>query len=292
MELIEQLKENIVYQRKLFKDTPRFLRSVYSPKYYFYKKIVKTLFKSNFENEKIVKTNTFFGEDIFGYFWDSNFFHMYFFDNLSRNEFSLLLYFIKNISKEDIFFDIGANYGFYSLLATNILKERNIHLFEPNPAIFKAVQKTFCDKSIISNKLALAQENGVEDFYNKLQGFHSGGSSLFKKNISYQQYKKIKVKTESINSYCQKEDITPTFIKMDIEGGEYDALLGAEKILKNNKDITLAIELKDSEKHKNAIDLLLKIGFNFYGINREGKLERTNKNDFINFKSLNFVFKK
>src|SRR6056297_3305700 len=114
MELIEQLKENIVYQRKLFKDTPRFLRSVYSPKYYFYKKIVKTLFKSNFENEKIVKTNTFFGEDIFGYF--------------SRNEFSLLLYFIKNISKEDIFFDIGANYGFYSLLATNILKERNIHL--------------------------------------------------------------------------------------------------------------------------------------------------------------------
>ena len=38
-----------------------------------------------------------------------------------------------------------------------------------------------------------------------------------------------------LDTYCREKDIIPTYIKMDIEGAEMEALLGAQGNIKNNK---------------------------------------------------------
>jgi hypothetical protein len=35
----------------------------------------------------------------------------------------LIKFLIRNISDQDIFYDVGSNYGFYSLLAAELIKE-------------------------------------------------------------------------------------------------------------------------------------------------------------------------
>jgi len=50
---------------------------------------------------------------------------------------------LKYLDKNDIFIDIGANIGYYSLLASNILeKNSNIYAFEPVKETYKRFEKT------------------------------------------------------------------------------------------------------------------------------------------------------
>ena len=130
----KKLNENITSQKKFFSNS-RIIRFLSYPNYYFHKKIFRRLIKKvpYINKKKSTKTETFFNKSIYGYVLDKDFLPINFFGNLISNEFPLLRYFVREISESDIFFDIGANYGFYSLLATELIKDSNIHLFEPNP---------------------------------------------------------------------------------------------------------------------------------------------------------------
>ena len=41
------------------------------------------------------------------------------------------------------------------------------------------------------------------------------------------------VETDTLNNICSQHNFKPNFIKIDVEGAEYDVLKGASNILKN-----------------------------------------------------------
>ncbi|MBU3942560.1 hypothetical protein KKA24_01100 [Patescibacteria group bacterium] len=81
-----------------------------------------------------LKVKTFWGED----FWPLETVTLYLFGLLGDyQETRLNKFLIKNLPEETIFYDIGANSGFYSILVENILENKEIHAFEPIPTTFK-----------------------------------------------------------------------------------------------------------------------------------------------------------
>ena len=65
------------------------------------------------------------------------------------------------------------------------------------------------------------------------------------------------VKTDMLDNICSQNSFAPNFIKIDIEGADYDVLKGASNILKNVNGLMVEVS-----KHKNdGLSLLTECGF-------------------------------
>ncbi|GAA3571631.1 hypothetical protein GCM10022395_21300 [Snuella lapsa] len=130
-----------------------------------------------------------------------------------------------------VVFDIGANFGFLSLVwAQSVSKNGGcVHAFEPNPTVFKSFQKSIVKNDlevvIAANHAALGNENKIIDLYlsnttsNVLESIHSGV--------------KTQVDMFRLDSYVQNNSVNRCdLIKIDVDGIELDILKGAEETLK------------------------------------------------------------
>lgn len=121
-----------------------------------------------------------------------------------------------------VFYDVGANVGFYSLLAAK--KGCRVFAFEPSPRNILMLKQHIAlnHLNIEAIEAAVADRDGNAVFDagpNSSMGAlrDSGG---------------LQVKVVSLDSL---ELPPPDFVKIDIEGGEYSALMGATRVIKENK---------------------------------------------------------
>ena len=139
----------------------------------------------------------------------------------------------------NIIFDVGCNIGINAILFNQYSSVKKIYLFEPNiSALSLAVENSilngFSKKIRIFNYCISNENNKILKFYSVLEGaagslhkdFSHTASDL---NNSYD------VKTKTIDQVCEDEDITPDFVKIDVEGHECQVLEGAKKIALKGK---------------------------------------------------------
>ena len=170
---------------------------------------------------------------------------------------------VKNIKKNGIILDIGANIGNHSIFFSKYCKE--VYAFEAHPKTFKILNFN-CSNY---NKIKLFNL-GVSDrkgylFFKKNTKDIIGGRSLKKKGI-------IKSKINKLDNILKiKNKIS--LIKIDIEGGEYRALIGMEKLIKKNSSI-IFIEFREKSifVRKQLINFLVKNDYlHAYYFNHEGR---------------------
>jgi FkbM family methyltransferase len=127
-----------------------------------------------------------------------------------------------------VFYDVGANVGFHSLLASKLVDSGKVIAFEPSPRNI-----AFLKKHIELNRLqnltvlevAVGEKNEVMHFETESTGF-AGHLS---------EHGGIPVRVTTLDSLVQSGQIPPPdYIKMDIEGAELMALRGAEQILRTH----------------------------------------------------------
>jgi len=177
-----------------------------------------------------------------------------------------------------IFFDIGANIGWYSIYFEKLFKQLQIHAFEPVKTAYEQFLKNMSLNQsgfIHAHNFGLADKNGAVDFY--VSPSLLAASSLAD---TFQTNDKIKVKGEirRLDDYCNKNDILPDFIKCDVEGAELLVFKGAEKILSEARPLVMMELLRKWSKcfnyHPNdVIDLFNKKNYFCYVI-VDGKLQR------------------
>lgn len=242
------------------------------------------------------KAKTFWGRDMYGFAFDGNCGPIIFFGSLLGPEVQTTKFLIKNLSQRDIFYDIGANYGFYTLLAQEFIKEGEIHAFEPLPEAFEILEinaKPQDFKNTFLNKVAVSDVVGETEFHSKFIKRHSGGSSIIE-NRFLEGTQVIKVKTITLDEYI-KTHKPPTIMKIDIEGAEYLALKGGENILKSHSPIiimeTLGDDIIEPSLRLNATNFLKDLGYKPYSLLTNGDLEETGYDRFISMKGWhNYVF--
>lgn len=142
--------------------------------------------------------------------------------------------------------DIGANIGLYSLSAATIIGEKGkVFAFEPYSFNFNILienAKLNNIENVICNKIALAdKEDEIELFYNPDE-FNLGMVSAYEKN--YQNSETVKCTT--LDRYFRDIELENIhYIKLDIEGGEYLALLGMIETIKKYKPF-IQIEIDEA----------------------------------------------
>jgi FkbM family methyltransferase len=178
----------------------------------------------------------------------------------------------------DIFLDVGANIGWYSLLLNNITPpDTKIYAFEPDKLNFELlsfnVKKNKADKVTCINK-AISDKAETKELFlypNKNRGRHS--------LLPINNGEKINVETIQLEKFITDNSIDfkkIKFMKMDIEGYEYIALKGANKLLKHVPYILSEYSPEYMKKGgiepKSYIDLLY---LNFYSpfLIENGKLK-------------------
>ena len=151
---------------------------------------------------------------------------------------------IEKISNEKkiLFFDCGANFGFYSLFVASLKKENEVYSFEASPNTFLDFKKNI----ILNNFQKIKPINlAISDIQDKQIDFKESQndweSSILSNNFEVLTTNEIK--TTTIDSILESEEKNlPQYnivIKLDIEGHEMNAIKGAYNLLKKHSPLII-----------------------------------------------------
>lgn len=136
-----------------------------------------------------------------------------------------------------VIIDIGAHIGLFSIIAAQVTGKRGkLYAFEPAPGTFALLQQTVVinheEQVIETIQKAVGKENGkITFFVSDNKADNSNSLVNYKEDRSLHG---IDVAVTSIDNFVKEKNISKLdFIKIDVEGAEYDTLRGAASTLKN-----------------------------------------------------------
>lgn len=204
------------------------------------------------------------------------------------------LNFVKSILKKgDVFIDIGANVGLFSLIASQCVgKEGQVVAFEPAPITFNRLleNKVLNNiENIDARNIGLSDELGELFFYISDTGFDAWNS--FAPSADNKLQKQIAVSVSNLDyelQHVEKEKIK--LVKIDVEGWEKFVLKGGENFFKNFSPIVM-VEFTD-ENVFNAgysvheiYDIMVLYGYEWYTVN-DGELLKESKKLYYPYNNL------
>jgi FkbM family methyltransferase len=143
-----------------------------------------------------------------------------------------------------VVFDVGANFGDWSLAALAAWPHCQVHAFEVVPSICGRLSRIACDSKFMSritvNCFGLADENGDRQmYYFPDHPEMSGPAARFDNFVTIP----FQAQLSTGDRYCDDRGIdTVDFLKIDVEGSEPAVLQGFEKRLAMQKIHCLQFE--------------------------------------------------
>jgi FkbM family methyltransferase len=160
-----------------------------------------------------------------------------------HGEESVYEFFNTHLTAQDVFFDVGANAGFYTLLANH--RGARVYSFEPFPTTFEMLRGNV-KNNCTPDRVTLFQ-NAVSEHKGTLHMTeeHTAGIN----HISVDG--NIPVQTISLDDF----GIMPTVMKVDVEGHEMSVFRGAKNMLQRHMPIIVA------EVSTESRDYLISLGY-------------------------------
>ena len=195
----------------------------------------------------------------------------------------------------DTFVDLGANIGFYTLIASRIVGENGkVFSFEPTPSTFQTLKKNIKENNF--SNIVIAEDNAVSNVSGVAHFKVTEGSEMNSVTNSNDE-STISVKKISLDKYFSNIDHNKIdLIKMDIEGQEYNALLGMKKINLNNKSLKIIFEFhrqalkNNNQSGEEIFNLLSSYGFKIFTVLERGEFKFKFPQDFKKLRELSKRF--
>jgi FkbM family methyltransferase len=167
--------------------------------------------------------------------------------------------FVEHVRRGDVIYDIGANVGVYTLLSSVLVGDAgHVYAFEPSPQNLDFL-RAHVARNRLSNVTVIEQAVGA-----------AVGTVKFTSNRGLMgridDHGDITVPVTSIDAFVAAGHRPPTLMKIDVEGAEADALIGAERTLRTHRPTLflathsfLATHLH--EVHGRCVRFLQEIGY-------------------------------
>lgn len=204
----------------------------------------------------------------------------------------------EDLSKQaSVFFDIGSNIGYYSLLATKANPKINVFAFEPalGPKYYlnENIKLNGFENNITSIDLALSNETGVIDFYEvenlkyqylkyNLAGEGNAGTKKTSRNFI-----KNTVNAKTLSGFITDQNLERIdLIKIDTEGTEFEILMSGRSEIITHQPIVICETLFNTIEGK-LEDFFSELEYEFYnhtalGLKRVTSIRRATDDDIRN----------
>ncbi|MGZ5191638.1 MAG: FkbM family methyltransferase, partial [Flavisolibacter sp.] len=181
------------------------------------------------------------------------------------------------VKSDSIVIDIGANIGYYSLVASAIAVKGSVYAFEAASQTFQLLVQNI-NSNRVSNvfpvRMAIYNESSEMELF--ISGeFNIGMTGLRKvgnKDVTIE-----KVQTISLDEWITTTRVKVDLIKIDIEGAELLALKGMEGILRNSRPV-LFVEISSllglyGSSSAELYDFMRKLNYKYYQATNENTLQ-------------------
>ena len=178
-------------------------------------------------------------------------------------------------NKKIFLLDCGCNYGFYSFYTASLSDNNFVISFEASSKTSEDFNKNLYlnnFKNVILNNLAVSDvDNNKVSFNESLNDWESSLS-----HNKFEEKKLTTINTITIDTTLRKYDLNDyfVFIKLDIEGHEFQAIKGGKNIIeKYNPIIIIEFSKYIFENNKNSFDFLesflVDFDYSIYGTNKK-----------------------
>ena len=159
------------------------------------------------------------------------------------------------INENSIVYDIGANIGYHTLAFST--KAKHVLSFEPNPQNFALLTKNVEGlKNVYGLQAAVGEKSGrlrCSDFDPSVEGNFG--------HVVVREEGEIDVPVISLDEY--KDLPVPDLIKIDVEGMEYQVLMGMKSIITRRKP-AIYYEAHETKELPEIFDLLKPLNYRLY----------------------------
>jgi len=174
----------------------------------------------------------------------------------------------RQLPKNKAFYDVGANAGYFSVLARRVAPNIPLILFEPDPDNIASIKQNLALNNLDDYQLhecAVSDSNGILTF-TKGENHATGkllpnAADAAPATLQSNGNSAFAVPSMTLDSLTSKADfVPPGLIKMDIEGAEHVALCAAKKLLETFKP-ALALSVHSDELYTQCQSLIQSHGY-------------------------------
>lgn len=166
-------------------------------------------------------------------------------------EFEYGQFFRSIVRPGDVVFDVGANVGYFGIIAGTENGYGEVHFFEANPSLCECIEKSIWLNGLsrrgwVVNSLVADEDGKVVEFHMLEDLWGSSGVGGVNKDaftVDCLESDTVQMNAITLDAYCDsigkyKCDI----VKMDVEGCEEQVLNGMVKVLSENPDMRVFAE--------------------------------------------------
>ncbi len=171
----------------------------------------------------------------------------------NKNDRGGIAYLLASLREGETALDVGAHKaGYLYWMAKQVGATGKVYAFEPQSRLYaylKKINPLFKKYDITIEHIALSNTTGATILYipeNTTSRDSSPGATIVpekaRRDVGMLEET---IETETLDSYCRKNDIVPDFIKIDVEGNELNVLKGGTATLTQHKPrILIEIEAR------------------------------------------------
>ena len=172
----------------------------------------------------------------------------------------------ENLRDGDVFFDVGANVGIYSIYAALRNPKAKVYAFEPEYSnLYNLKQNIIINrqqKNIIPFSLALGDNTGISYLhiqdYTTGSALHTESRKTIDKTFGKDVIWKEGISTSTLDFINENIGAQPNLIKIDVDGNEFKILRGGDKTFKSSDLRSVIIEIIDGKPNNDKVINFLK----------------------------------
>ena len=196
----------------------------------------------------------------------------------------------------DVFYDIGANIGIYSLLAAARIGAGKVYSFEPDASSFAGLLQVITLNGMAARIaplcLALDAQAGRQTFSYRELIVASTGSQLSSSPVQIDAgHYPVEIKfTQSVDGLIAAQALpSPDLVKIDVDGNEMNILRGMGDLLQRRTVRSLQVEV-DPQWQEPIYNFMEEAGYQLTSVFRSRQIARQYQDDAVRDHIHNAVF--
>ncbi len=264
--LLRQLEQRAAFRRS--SKLARLIRKPYTMLFSNFLEVTNTVVEANAE--------TFFGDDVKCFPPDIISLSLYRY-NIFEEAVTYSL--IELLNPGDVFIDIGAHIGYFSLLASRLVGDSGrVIAFEPTPRTREVLEYNVrhCSNVTVEPLAAWVENTTLEIF--DCGWRYSAFNSIFHPRLEKMpEAESITVQGVSLDDYFSNHNIAPSFIKIDAESAESYILSGMIRTLQSLVPMVSIevgdFDLPDVPSSRQILEFMIRFGYQPFEI-KDGEMIR------------------